>query len=728
MKNALKKFFGNRYLYVTLIMLVAMTALSLRLYNLQIVEGDANAADKQQITTYAIELDAPRGSIYDCNGVLLATNRTAYEVLMVNVSGEQSERDAMYLELIQLFEKNDDTYNNPLARYLESPDSWGYSLEGDENAEARASWISGIALKKADREKLAEPAGAFNYLRNDIFEIEEKYTNEEAYMIMCIRYETYTNGLDSLRPTTIATDCCEETMVELSSRYLDFPGITTEKVYFREYVNTECISQVIGYVRAISSEEYEELKDQGYAADDIIGKNGLEKSAEDYLRGTKGSRVMYRDEDGVVRELSYTAPVAGNDVYLTIDIHLQQTAYNSLEETILDIASNRNDYNNFGDCNSGSIVVSDINTGEVLAMVSYPGYDNSIFVQPSSDREAQQAITDLFADPASPSLNRATQGLYSIGSTFKPVVALAALSTGAIDTTTTINCTGTLKVNGRAHTCLSHHGYLNMEYAIAHSCNIFFYQAGIDAGIDVIDEYAEKFGLGEKTGIELAEYEGNRSNPETMLLNEEDTSHVWSDSDTAQTSIGQLYTLFTPIQINRYISALGNGGYLVPTHIIDSVTSASGALIYEPETESQKIDVAAENLEAVQQGLYTMAKLNGGIKTTLVNFPEGFASAKTGTVQTGDATTSSNSVFMCFAPSDEPEIAVSIVVEHGVYGGYVISAIGDVFEEYFGAEYKINSTQEELNRVLPDTSDSQSDGLSWSYKFDGIMSLLDAAG
>lgn len=684
MKDTLRKIFTNRFLYLALIVVAAMSVLVVRLYRLQIIDGKPIDNSSVHTNTYSIVLDAPRGNIYDCNGVLIASNRTAYEVLMVNVAGEQAERDEMYLNLIKLFEESGDIYNNPLKRYLKSPNEWGVSIDGEDEMVARSNWISTISEKKADRELLSEPNGAFKYLKDTVFKIDKKYSDEEAYKIMCLRYETYTNGLDSLKPTIIATDCCEKTMEILSARHLDFPGITTEKVYFREYVNTEYISQVIGYVRAISGEEYEELKDVGYSMDDVVGKTGIEKSAENYLRGTKGTRVVYKDKDGRVKQESYTPPIAGKDIYLTVDLKLQKAAHDSLAANIKDIASRADGKYNFGDCNAGSIVVTDVNTGNVLAMVSYPGFDNSIFVKPSSDEVAQQAISDMFADKNSPGLNRATQGLYSIGSTIKPLISIAALETGKIDTKTEVRCQASVKINGRKHTCLSSHGYLNLEYAIAKSCNIYFYDAGIKTGIDVIDDYAEMFGLGEKTGIEIAEYEGFRSNPETMELKESDKSHVWTDSDTAQTSIGQLYTSFTPIQVNRYVSAIANGGYLKTPHLIGSVKDYEGGIVYEPEVVSKKLDISDWSLSVVRQGMHTMAKTNGNIKIVLKDFPEGFISAKTGTVETGDNTTSSNGVFMCYAPSDKPQIAVTVVVEHGVYGGYVIPSIQGVIDTYFG--------------------------------------------
>ena len=185
MKEALKKIFTNRFLYLALIIVIAMSALVVRLYRLQILEGKPKDSSTVHTNTYSIELEAPRGNIYDSQGVLIATNRTAYEVLMVNVSGEQSERDAMYLNLINLIEENSDIYNNPLKRYLKSPDEWGVSIDEDDELVARSNWISTVSEKKADRDFLSEPHGAFEYLRDTVFKIDKKYSDEDAYKIMC---------------------------------------------------------------------------------------------------------------------------------------------------------------------------------------------------------------------------------------------------------------------------------------------------------------------------------------------------------------------------------------------------------------------------------------------------------------------------------------------------------------------------------------------------------------
>ncbi len=683
----------NRCFYIGVIVFLVMLLLIGRLYHLQIVNGDEynRKADRVIGNIVSLAVDTPRGNIYDRNGILLATTRASYKVQMTNVNKEQSFRDEMYLKLIELFEANDDVYTNGLARYLASPDEWGSQLKGEDKSQERANWINHIAIKKSDRDGITTARDAFAYLRNVRFKLDASYTDEQAYKIMIIRYQTFRYGLSYLTPTTLATDVSEETMETIEARYLEFPGVTTEETYFREYVGTEPLSHVIGYVRAISSEEYEVMKEEGYANDDIIGKVGIEKAAEALLRGEKGVREVYL-EDGMVREYSYQAPVPGNDLYLTIDYNLQKAVLETLERNIQKIAASADGKNNFGDAAAGAVVVMNVKTGEVLAMANYPTYDNSIFLQPSSNQEAQQAITDLFQDPTSPSLNRAAQGLYPVGSTIKPLIAVAGLESGATDVNREVVCRGIIEFNNHTHTCLSSHGSISMIRAISESCNIYFQQIAVDMGIETVDQWAKTFGLAEKTGIEISEYTGYRSNPETMKIKESDIYHIWSDSDTAQTAIGQLYTLFTPLQLCRYAAALGNGGYLRTPYLIDSVLAKDGTVISdnsEKQAAYSKIDVSAYALSQVKAGMVDMANRNSQAKEAFKGLGQGFVAAKTGTPETGMEAFghSSHSLVICYAPADDPEIAISIVIEHGTWGSNSLPIAGDVIKAYFGETY-----------------------------------------
>lgn len=713
--DRLRKIAKNRCFYAAVILAVVMTVMIGRLYYLQIVNGDVYR-DKANITIDNIKelsIYAPRGNIYDKNGLLLATTRKSYKVMMVNIDNPQDERHEMYLELINLFIKNGDTYTNSLGKYLSYPIDWGTSLKDDDKGAERFNWINKIAIRKSDRDRLTTPQKIFDYLRNERFKIDKKFTEEEAYKIMIMRYETFAYGLSYITPSVIASDCSEKTVHELEAKYFNFPGITAEETYFREYINAKEASHILGYVRGISEKEYAELKDKGYSNDDIIGKIGVEKVAEEYLRGKNGVRSVYLDQNGILREYSYTAPIPGNDVYLTIDYLFQQQCVEILAEEIQNIKAKKDNVKNFGDAEAGSIAVINAKTGEVLALANYPNYDNSIFLAPSSDRDAQQAIVDLFNDPTSPSLNRATQGLYPVGSTFKPITAISALESNKTDAARQIHCNGFLILNNHSHACMSYHGNISLENAIAKSCNVYFQQIAVDTGIETIDYWAGQFGLGEKTGIEINEYKGYRSNPDTMEIKEADIYHKWSDSDTAQTSIGQLYTLFTPLQLARYAAALGNGGKLNTPYVISSIKAENGNIITDnsgKNADVTKINVSDNTLSLVKSGMKKMVASSGTAQRAFASFPEGFVAAKTGTPETGMEAfgQSSHSVLICYAPADDPEIAVSIVIEHGATGANSIPIAGKVFEAYF------------YGKTLNDDIFSMNSGVTWRSLFENL--------
>ena len=562
----IKRLLKNRFFYLALAVLVLMGIIGIKLYSLQIVNGssyDKMVTTRNQAT---VLLDARRGNIYDKNGVLLAGSEVTYKLQMTYVDKPQAERDNMYLRLINLLESNGDTCVNKLAQYIGPDLEWGRSLAGDENSVKRSAWISTIVKRRADKERIETAMDAFRYLRNELFEIADSYNNADAYKIMTIRYATRTEGLNTMTPMTLSESISEKSMIAIENGFLAFPGVYTDVSYKRVYYHTDVTSHIVGYVRKIDAEEYAAHSGEGYSMEDIIGKVGIEASCESILRGTKGKRELFYDRDtGRVRTVSYTEPKSGSDVYLTIDVQLQRIAYNALIDNIEQIKETADPTDgNYGDANAGSVVMEDARTGKIIAMASYPSYDSNIFVAPSGDAEAQEAIIALYADENSPSLNRATQGIYPIGSTFKPIDAVAALEVGLPGGRWHYEkCTGLMVLDDMNHRCLAVHGSLGMDMAFTVSCNMYFQQIALldGVGIENLDRYAKMFGLGEKTGIEINEYAGYRSNRETMELKETDKSHVWSDSDTAQTAIGQLYTQITPLQLCNYAAALGNGGY-----------------------------------------------------------------------------------------------------------------------------------------------------------------------
>lgn len=690
----LKKFFRNRYLYICLAVFLSMILISIKLYSLQITYGEAYDDKVNTKNQASITLEARRGNIYDRNGVKLAGSRVAYKLQMTYVSKPQAERDVMYLDLLNLLEKNGDSYNNLLAPYINEAIQWGSQLEGEENTAKRNAWISTIVTDKDDKAKIQTARDAFEYLRDVLFEIDPSYSDTEAYKIMSIRYATRTQGLSTLYPMTVAENISEESMMAIETGYLNYPGVYTDISYKRVYYYPELTSHIIGYIRGIDEEEYSELKDSGYSENDLIGKVGIEKSCESDLRGTAGYRKVYYDADAeIVRTAEIVEPVPGKDVYLTIDINYQQTAYDALVANIESTIDRKNPADmNFGDACAGTAIMEDANTGAILAMVSYPSYDNNLFIASSDDKEAQAAINAIFTDPNSPSLNRATQGLYPVGSTFKAVSAIAALESGAISGRWhQETCTGTLILEGMEHDCQGVHGTISMDVAFTKSCNSYFQQLALidGVGVDNIDRYAKMLGLGERTGIEISEYAGYRSNRETMALKETDKTHVWGMSDTAQTAIGQLYTQFTPLQLCNYAAALGNGGYRnQPTLILKTVT-ADGTETLNTSNNRVKLDISQETLGIVKAGMKSVVDTNGtSANVAFTNFDSGFVAAKTGTPQTGMEALgqSSHSAVICYAPADNPEVSVSIFVEHGAWGRYSLPVAATIMEEYFGIE------------------------------------------
>lgn len=687
--NGLKKLLHNRITYLGIGLVLVMILLAARLFSIQVVNSELYADDLKEMTEYKLPLDAPRGNIYDRNGVLLAGNRTSYKVYMINTDDDQSYRDRMYLELVNIFEKNGDEYTNFLGDYLLYPPAWGPMIDEPYEIGNKQAFMNDLVTSKSDKSYFDTPGSAFNYLRSNLFGISEDYSDYEAYKIMIMRYTTYAYGLDTIKPTVVSNDACKASIDEITAKSGDFHGITTEETYYRYYVNNESLGPVIGYVRAIDEEEYKQKKDQGYLADDVIGKIGLEKSYETYLRGERGYRSYAVGADGTVKETGYQAPRAGYDVYLTIDIRLQQRLYESMDTIVKNTVSRApQEQDNFGDCNAGAAIVSDVNSGAIYAMVSYPSFDNNLFVAPASDFKAQEQIKQILEADDSPSINRATQGTYPIGSMIKPIIAIAALESGATDADRVVNCPGYIKAGGRKMKCLGIHNNVNLVAALGRSCNVYFATVGIDAGIENIDYWAKQFGLGEFSGIEIPERQGSRSNPQTMDIFESGRYHVWNDASTAATCIGQLYTAFTPIQVNRYTGAIANGGTLYDMHLLNVVVDAKGSIVYKREKIATETGVSKDAVDLVKVAMTRMIEAYPAIAKLVNMYPRYFVAGKTGTAQTGTDEQSSHGFYTGFAPCNDPQIALTLMLEHGVYSGNTFPMIGEIMDCCFEGKYE----------------------------------------
>jgi penicillin-binding protein 2 len=685
MKERLK----DRYFILGVLFVIFGLIIVFQLANLQIIHGKEYDEASQRRVLRERKVVAARGNIVDRNGVPIAVNRQGFTVHIVKTDVNAAEFNNAILRLVNIFEKNGDTYNKSLNKYLTcNPITFN-----NKSLEEIKKWQKDEDIFGLSEDEFMDSAvEVFDFFRVK-FEIDKSYKDEEAYKIMTIRYEILMDKwrFDTGNSICIAKDVRPETVAEIEEKHHLLPGITTDIEPMRRYVDAQDAAHVVGYVRGITAEQYERLQHEGYSRNDIIGQTGIEYAAERYLRGNDGLKKVEVDTGGRLTEELFGKPaLPGDDVVLTIDMNLQKVAMESLERNIKAIRE-KGGKSNFKDANAGAVVALDVNSGETLVMASYPSYDPSIFLEGPDNKDAQKAIANL-SDPENEStseFNRAIQGAYAPGSTFKPLIGIAGLEEGIITPRTEINDPGYVEIGNWPFYCLEYkqglgaHGRLKLSRALETSCNIFFHILGYQTGIDNIDKWSKHFGFGEYTGIDIpGERKGIRANKETKkeLRNDD-----WRPADTAQASIGQFDNLFTPIQIANYISTIANGGKRYRPFLIKRVVKYDGSIVNETQPEYEQVPVKPETIAAVKQGMVAVTNAEDGTAVrAFENFPFKVA-GKTGTAETGkEANHSSNALFVCYAPAENPQIAVAVVIERGVWGANAAPIAVDVLSEYFG--------------------------------------------
>lgn len=688
-----------------IIVFIGLT-LIFQLINLQVLGGAEYRIASQSRLFREASLQAPRGQIFDRNGLLLATNREAFDVQIVKVSIEPQELNHILLSLAKILEKNGDSYRDNFPMTLNPIKLDMENNQGEETSKVRKfkQQFKVTNLNISDQ-KLFEDIRSYYNIPND-------FSVEDARKVIALRYEMTIQPLSQFDPVIIAVDVSKETVAELEERHLDFPGISISVQPVREYPNGSIAAHIIGYIGKINDKELKENKDEGYTYNDLIGKNGLENALEKLLRGKDGlKRVEMNLMGRQTGEIGGIPPEPGNDIYLSIDLKLQKVAEKSLKDTIDKI--NSGGYaDSFEDARSGAVVAIDVKNGEVLALANYPSYDPSVFVKSLSTEDRNK----LMDSEQKPMFNRAIQGLYSPGSTFKMVTATSVLQENKIGINDRVQDKGVYtRYKGYTPKCWiwrqGHrtHGYVNVSDAIKVSCNYFFYEMGYRAGIDNINKYARMFGLGSKTGIELPnEKEGILAGPDYREL----IGQKWYPGDTLQAAIGQSDYSFTPLQMANYVAILANGGNRNTPHLILKATSWKKEPIDESKIKSllvsklgnevnrptEKVNLGKENLNAILEGMKSVAGDAGGTAyATFSNFaiPIG---GKTGTVQV-PGHKSDNAWFVGFAPYDNPQIAVVVIIEHGGHGAYTAPVVRDVIGQYFGIykDESIDANKEQSN-------------------------------
>lgn len=688
-----------RLLMLILLILILTMISIISLYRVQIVEGAKYAAQSKNSTISTVTVPAARGNIYDRYGRLMVNNRTCNN-LLINTdelfdSEMISDPNAVILQLIRAVEDSGSSHIDELPITPEAPFEYIENMTGVQ----RRLLEGYLEANDLPADTTAVELMAFFRTR---YNIDNNYTSQEMRLIAGVRYELNVRYLVPTSDYVFAEDISMDLVTHLMESGV--LGFQVASSFVREY-NTPSAAHVLGYIGMMDSDDIEKYKDDGYPNNALVGQSGVEEAFESYLHGVDGQAVVTATKGGTVLGTSYTKEVQpGNNVFLTLDLGLQEVAEAALSSNIQAINEERKENNakyegipGYEDeimelVPAGAVVAIDVDTSEPLVIASYPTFDLSTLLDDYSK---------ILKSPNNPLYNRALSGTYAPGSTFKPVTALCALDLGLIDLNTTYKCVGKFTKyasTGYAPACWAYpystHGDMNVIHGIENSCNYFFFSVAdaIDVspntkGIDTLSEYASRFGLGEYTGIELDEEKGAMANREykASLYPEGDFEGQWFTGDTLAASIGQSISLFTPIQLANYTAALANNGTLRSTSILKSVRSFDNSeTLFTRTPEILSVNNYDESYyDAVRQGM-NLVVTSGTSMTVYSAFlnAEYTLGAKTGTAEMGEGSTN-NATFICFAPYEDPEIAVAVVLEKGGAGSRLAAIAREILDCWY---------------------------------------------
>lgn len=661
-----KKNTSRKYLALSLMFALICMIFVARLVNLQFnKEKTEELRAKSEFTTETEVIQALRGNICDRNGKVLVTTSYAYDIIFDynNMPDDFVEFNRTILYVVEAL---DDTQNNQyrtsdLFPFAGEYPNFSYSSEATTEGTATYNALNKM-LKELDMQgKGAQEVTEYFVNRWKLNKLDENgnpiFSNYEIGQLVRVRYDMLRTQFSSLSPYCVASrvDISFVTYI----KELGLVGVADRINSQRTYIYPGYASHILGRVGGINADNWEYYKSQGYSMDELVGIDGCELEFEEYLRGINGIKTITKNGDGeIVKEEITKAPVAGKDVWLTIDIDVQIAAEDALKKYMLD--NNKN---------SGASVAIDPNTGEVLAIASYPTYNLQTF---------SEDYSEIAQNPHYPQINRAIYATYAPGSTFKIATALAALENSIVDESTKIYCNHGYKQNGMNIGCNNHNNYstqyLNIIEAITFSCNAYFIEAGYDKmGVDIMKQYCEDLGFGKSTGIELPEKIGNLAYDDEAL----------TPYNQASSYIGQSTHEFTPLQVTSYIATVANGGTRYATNLLHSVRTFSGDVIYKTEkTILSTVDISASTLNTIKTGMKEMVNNSPTAKSNMYTKYKINATVcgKSGTAQT--SSTTQNCWFTAFAPMENPQIVVTSIIENGETGASVSAIDAAVIAAY----------------------------------------------
>ncbi|MBO5931621.1 MAG: hypothetical protein J6Q70_05245 [Clostridia bacterium] len=638
-------------------------------------------------TQREVTVQAVRGEIYDRNGVKLVANRYSYDLSLAHAqffSLSVQERNEVCLGVQNALAKRggegvreqkffpfEGTYPN----YIYSADT----LDGDSIRYYRLKRVLGDVGLKADTTAI----DLRDYYTDtyDLLQLDNqgnrRYSDKEIDTLIRMYYDIDATRFRSSGEYILCEGVDMSLMTYIKEQNIKSVNFTVNVA--REYCYPGYASHILGLVGPIYSEEWEYYNELGYQMNAIVGKSGCEAAFESYLRGTDGKVRIKEDANGNVIEVEVlTEAIAGNDVYLTIDINLQIAAEDGLAENVADVVERSQGLvENGAECRSGAAVAMNPNTFEVLAIASYPTYDLTSY----------NADYNLLAqDPAQPLLNRALNGTYAPGSTLKPGMAAIALTDDAIMASTHISCSGRYKGTVGCSTYGTNHwGSIDVTDAIAYSCNSFFCEIGDRLGIQKMENYLTQFGLGQSTGLELGGSKGILAGP--TYRGEIQSPEQWQPGMTWQAAIGQSDHQLSPVQMAAYIATLCNGGTRYSAHLLHSVYRFGNddpIYVYTQteDTVLSRMDITEADLNTVFEGMRKVvtetSSVRRWINSSTIPVTVG---GKTGTAQTGGAC--DNALFVAAAPYNDPDVVISVVLEKGYSGGLASLTAARILEAYY---------------------------------------------
>ncbi|MCR5484184.1 MAG: hypothetical protein K6F09_01200 [Clostridiales bacterium] len=662
------------------IVAAVFAAFVLALIKIQIIDAEKYSA-YASISSRTAPIKAARGEILDTNGNPLVTNRQGNSIIFESAyfpsAREQEERNKIILSLINLFEARGEEWIDEIPLVIGANGRPAFPPDRERDI---------AEMKSKDLLNLNTYATAQNCMDALITRYKlENYSLSDARKIASVCYEMKRHSFSISYPYTFAEDVSTTLAAKIKENSNFYRGVSVEIVSYREYADGTLAPHVLGMVGALSAEEYEELKNDGYAMDDTIGKNGLESAMESYLRGTDGTKLVIKNSDGTVTEKTLSRAVQGNTIITTLDANLQKVAQNSLANTLSTMKSSISSP-------AGCVIAVKVNTGEILASASYPTYDISTYYE---------NYAKLAADKNAPLWNRPLMSTYEPGSTIKLSVALAGLEEGKITEDSVVYCNGTYKYMDQSFKCEQAHttSSQNVVTALCESCNTFFYECGRRLGYAKMNEYRSLLGLGAKTGVELSEATGVMDSPEYRAS----IGQKWYPGYNIQTAIGQ-GNLFTPAQLVNYCATIANGGTRYRLHFVKSIKSYDYQKTYieNDALVLGKTGISQKSIDLVKKGMNRFADEWYG-RPYFRDLPYEVA-AKTGTSQTsktinGHSVKINNIFVVSFAPLDDPEIAVCVVGEGGTSSVSLLQTVKDIYECYFSTGTSVSDAQLEDDMI-----------------------------